>query len=79
VACSAEVSTGAGKFRVDALAAKLPTRAWQKLSAGHGAKGHRFYDWAVIDLAATKPGPAPAITSGRPHPRHEDHDLQLEY
>ncbi|MDH6221801.1 SRSO17 transposase [Streptomyces pseudovenezuelae] len=52
VACSAEVSTGAGKFRVDALAAKLPKRAWQKLSAGHGAKGHRFYDWAVIDLAA---------------------------
>lgn len=29
--------------------------------------------------AATKPGPAPAITSDRPHPRHEDHDLQLEY
>ncbi|MDQ0937604.1 SRSO17 transposase [Streptomyces turgidiscabies] len=44
VACSAEVSTGAGKFRVDALAAKLPKRAWQKLSARHGAKGHRFYD-----------------------------------
>lgn len=56
VTCSAEVSTGVGKFRADALAAKLPKRAWQKLSAGRGAKGHRFYDWAVIDLANPRPG-----------------------
>lgn len=56
VACSAEVTTGAGKFRVDALAAKVPKRAWQKLSAGAGAKGHRFYDWAVIDPAEPRPG-----------------------
>jgi len=56
VACSAEVITGAGKFRADALAAKVPKRAWQKLSAGAGAKGHRFYDWAVIDLAEERPG-----------------------
>ncbi|MET9771993.1 IS701 family transposase [Streptomyces sp. NPDC006415] len=56
VACSAEVTTGAGKFRTDALAAKVPKRAWQKLSAGAGAKGHRFYDWAVIELAEPRPG-----------------------
>ena len=56
VACSAEVTTGAGKFRADALAARVPRRAWQKLSAGAGAKGHRFYDWAVIDLAEPRPG-----------------------
>ncbi|SCF98627.1 SRSO17 transposase [Streptomyces sp. Ncost-T10-10d] len=49
VACSAEVTTGAGRFRADTLAAKVPKRAWQKLSAGRGAKGHRFYDWAIID------------------------------
>ncbi|GHD76350.1 hypothetical protein GCM10010317_092730 [Streptomyces mirabilis] len=62
VACSHEATTGAGKFRADALAAKVPKRAWQKLSAGAGAKGHRFYDWAVIDLAEPRPGarrPAP--------------------
>jgi hypothetical protein len=35
---------------------KVPRRAWQKLSAGAGAKGHRFYDWAVIDLAEPRPG-----------------------
>ncbi|MFD7447066.1 IS701 family transposase [Streptomyces sp. NPDC059909] len=56
VACSAEVTTRAGKFRADTLAAKAPKRAWQKLSAGAGAKGHRFYDWAVIDLADPRPG-----------------------
>ncbi|MFF4140849.1 IS701 family transposase [Streptomyces sp. NPDC001698] len=56
VACSHEVTTGAGKFRADALAAKVPKRAWQKLSAGAGAKGHRFYDWAVIDLVEVRPG-----------------------
>ncbi|MER6618691.1 IS701 family transposase [Streptomyces xantholiticus] len=56
VACSVEVPTGAGKFRADALARKVPKRAWQKLSAGRGAKGHRFYDWAVIDLADPGPG-----------------------
>ena len=48
---AAEVTTGAGTFRADALAAKVPKRAWQKISAGRGAKGQRFYDWAVIDLA----------------------------
>ncbi|WP_078611383.1 IS701 family transposase [Streptomyces sp. UNC401CLCol] len=56
VACSAEVPTQAGKFRADRLAKRLPKRAWQKLSAGRGAKGHRFYDWAVIDLAGSCPG-----------------------
>ncbi|KPI20262.1 hypothetical protein OK074_7604 [Actinobacteria bacterium OK074] len=34
----------------------MPKRAWQKLSAGAGAKGHRFYDWAVIHLADPRPG-----------------------
>lgn len=56
MACSAEVDTGAGTFRADALAAKLPKRGWQKLSAGPGAKGQRFYDWAIIDLADSEPG-----------------------
>jgi SRSO17 transposase len=56
VACSHEVTTQAGKFRADALARKLPKQAWQKLSAGAGAKGHRFYDWAAIDLPDPAPG-----------------------
>jgi hypothetical protein len=44
-----------GRFTVT-LAKKVPKRAWQKLSAGAGAKGHRFYDWTVIDLADPRPG-----------------------
>ena len=56
VACSAEVPAHAGTFRADALAARLPKGAWQKLSAGAGAKGHRFYNWAVIDLTDPAPG-----------------------
>lgn len=34
----------------------MPRRAWQKLPAGAGAKGHRFYDWAVIDLTEPRVG-----------------------
>ncbi|MFD1516987.1 IS701 family transposase [Pseudonocardia yunnanensis] len=56
VARSAEVATKAGNFRADALVGRLPKPAWQKLSAGAGAKGHRFYDWAVIDTADPGPG-----------------------
>ncbi|WP_112471230.1 IS701 family transposase [Streptomyces triticisoli] len=56
VACNHEVTTRAGKFHADALAKKLPERAWQKLSAGAGAKGQRFYDWAVIGLPDPRPG-----------------------
>lgn len=56
VACSAEVTTGAGKLRPDALAGKVPKRAWQKLSAGAGAKGHPYYDWAVAGLTEERPG-----------------------
>lgn len=33
-----------------------PKQGWQKLSAGAGANGNRFYDWAVIDLAEPGPG-----------------------
>lgn len=42
--------TVAGPQRVDQLADRLPRRAWQVLSAGAGAKGHRLYQWAWIDL-----------------------------
>ena len=56
VACDHQIATKAGKLRADALVKKLPKRAWQTLSAGAGAKGHRYYDWAVIDIAGPRPG-----------------------
>jgi hypothetical protein len=50
VACSHPVHTQAGKLRADALTARLPRRAWQRLSAGDGSKGPRFYDWAWVSI-----------------------------
>ncbi|MGA5148511.1 IS701 family transposase [Streptomyces griseoincarnatus] len=56
VARDHQISTHAGKFRADTLVKRLPRRAWQKLSAGAGTKGHRFYDWALADIADDRPG-----------------------
>ncbi len=44
VAKSHPVTTAAGAVRADLLARRLPPRAWQRLSAGPGAKGHGWYD-----------------------------------
>ncbi|MEU6234973.1 IS701 family transposase [Kitasatospora sp. NPDC047058] len=44
------ITTSAGVFPAGLLAHGLPKRAWQRLSAGDGAKGHRFYDWAQVDI-----------------------------
>jgi SRSO17 transposase len=56
VAKSRTVATAAGPSRADALAARLPPRAWQRLSAGAGAKGHRWYDWAWIAIERGRSG-----------------------
>jgi SRSO17 transposase len=58
VAKSHPVITGAGPLSAGELARRLPARAWQRLSAGPGAKGPRWYDWALIDAAD------PAVTEG---------------
>jgi SRSO17 transposase len=50
VACDHHVTTATGTYRADELVTRLPKRVWQRLSAGKGAKGHRFYDWAWIRL-----------------------------
>ena len=51
VARSHRVVTGIGARRAVDLAVR-PDLRWQRLSAGQGTKGHRWYDWALIDLAA---------------------------
>ena len=58
VARSHPVTTPAGTCPVIRLAKQLPARAWQRLSAGPGAKGPRWYDWAVIEVTD------PAVTEG---------------
>ena len=65
------IPAGAGRsLRADELAARLPKRTWQRLSAGKGAKGHRYYDWAWAAVTDTSPGCRWLLI--RRHPRTED-------
>jgi SRSO17 transposase len=48
IGCDRRLPTAAGPIRPDTLATGLPKGAWQRLSAGPGAKGHRYYDWAWV-------------------------------
>lgn len=50
VACSTRVRINHGRtpVRADVLVRRLPATAWQRHSAGAGAKGPRYYDWAWI-------------------------------
>ena len=50
VACDHRVVAAGDSYRADALLKRIPARAWQCVSAGRGAKGHRYYDWAFIRL-----------------------------
>ncbi len=59
IGCDRRVPTEAGMLRADEITARLPKRAWQRLSAGAGAKGQRYYDWALI----SHPDPTGATTS----------------
>jgi len=56
VAASHQVSTAAGPCQARTIAARLPRQAWQRYSAGQGAKGHRYYDWAWLAIDPGRPG-----------------------
>jgi SRSO17 transposase len=57
VACDHPVVAGGTTWRADALRKRVPPRGWQRVSAGKGAKGHRYYDWAFVQLDPGDPGP----------------------
>ena len=65
VACGHPVPFGGATHRADALLTHLPARAWQQVSCGTGAKGHRLYDWAFIRLDHSHGGPAPDDQAGQ--------------
>ncbi|MFE0922986.1 IS701 family transposase [Streptomyces nigra] len=44
------INHGRTPIRADTLAGRLPATAWQRHSAGKGAKGPRYYDWAWIHI-----------------------------
>jgi SRSO17 transposase len=52
------ITTGIGARPAIELAKRLPARAWQRMSAGPGATGPRWHDWALIEAAD------PAVTDG---------------
>jgi hypothetical protein len=55
VAKTCQVTTGAGTCQAGTIAARLPRAAWQRYSAGVGAKGHRYYDWAWVAIGPRRP------------------------
>jgi SRSO17 transposase len=58
IAKSHQITTGIGARRAIDLAVRLPGRSWQAMSAGRGAKGERWYDWALVQTADPAAGEA---------------------
>jgi len=58
VSCDHRIPIDGGKVRLraDVLTAGLPAPAWQRISAGAGSKGPRYYDWAWLDIATATTG-----------------------
>ncbi|PAX82038.1 hypothetical protein C0Q98_19940 [Streptomyces albidoflavus] len=58
VACSSRVSVNKDRttMRADHVASRLPAQVWQRHSAGVGAKGPRYYDWARVETGADQHG-----------------------
>ncbi len=75
VACSETVTTAAGRFRADELAALVPASGWQRLSCADGSKGPRLHDWALIGTAA----PARQLLVRRSLAPGEKGGLELAY
>jgi len=67
IGCDRRVPTAAGPQRADALATSLPKGVWQRISAGAGAKGQRYYHWAWVALTAESGHHWLLV---RRHPRH---------
>lgn len=52
ISCDTRFATPTGPMQADDLAAASPKRGWQRLTCGAGSKGHRLYDWLLIDPGA---------------------------
>lgn len=52
IACDQRFDTPTGRRRADELASDAGSKGWQRLSAGRGSKGHRLYDWLLVDTGA---------------------------
>lgn len=52
VRCDQRLFDGRHRDRVDAIAGRLPARAWRRISVGAGSKGPRWYEWAAESFGA---------------------------
>ena len=50
IACNQHVPTPAGPMPAEQCAKLAPKANWQRVSAGRGSKGERYYDWLWCDL-----------------------------
>jgi SRSO17 transposase len=73
VGCNRRVTVhgarGGVRMRADQVAAGLANHCWTRYSAGAGAKGPRFYDWAFVALHPDD-GPGHRWLLIRRHPEH---------
>jgi SRSO17 transposase len=53
ISCDHRFDTPTGRGRADELTRTSGTKGWQRLSAGEGSKGHRLYDWPLVDPGGT--------------------------
>src|SRR3954471_13672508 len=61
-----------GQHPAAVLAAALPQEGWQRLSAGAGTKGERFYEWARVRLMRLQQPPWEHWLLVRRHPSKPD-------
>jgi SRSO17 transposase len=73
IGCNRRVSVhgaqGGVRMRADQVAASLGEHCWTRYSAGAGAKGPRFYEWAFVALHPDD-GPGHRWLLIRRHPEH---------
>lgn len=55
VSCQFRIWKDAKQIRVDELVKQFPSERWQRISAGYGTKGPRWYDWAYERFADAQP------------------------
>ncbi|MGI5133943.1 MULTISPECIES: IS701 family transposase [unclassified Streptomyces] len=46
------LTTSGGRYTAAELARLIPKKAWMRMRTGHGLKGDRHYDWALVDVQA---------------------------
>ncbi|MEV0493622.1 hypothetical protein [Streptomyces atratus] len=60
-------TTQAGRLTAAELARRVPKEAWMRMRTGHGLKGDRHYDWALIVVIEDDAPASEAVAAGHAH------------